>query len=65
MTNEFEINRWFTMKPLKMLVEVENSKTDIDYRQYISKILWLIETKKKDKVLLKLPNTNYVLNPKF
>jgi hypothetical protein len=53
------------MKPLKMLVEVENSKTDIDYRQYISKILWLIETKKKDKVLLKLPNTNYVLNPKF
>jgi hypothetical protein len=29
MTNELEINRWFTvftMKTLKMLVEVENSK---------------------------------------
>jgi hypothetical protein len=26
MTNELEINWWFTMKTLKMLVEVENSK---------------------------------------
>jgi hypothetical protein len=26
MINELEINRWFTMKTLKMLVEVENSK---------------------------------------
>jgi hypothetical protein len=26
MTNEWEINRWFTMKTLEMLVEVENSK---------------------------------------
>jgi hypothetical protein len=26
MTNELEINRWFTMKTLKMLIEAENSK---------------------------------------
>jgi chaperonin GroEL (HSP60 family) len=26
MINELQINRWFTMKTLKMLVEVENSK---------------------------------------
>jgi hypothetical protein len=29
MTNELETNRWFIMKTLKMLVEVENSKMSV------------------------------------
>jgi hypothetical protein len=33
MINELEINRWFTMKTLKMLVEVENSKIYV-YNSY-------------------------------
>jgi hypothetical protein len=67
MINELEINRWFSMKTLKMLVEVENSKIyvysydandglcasdTVNLWVDYSILTWWIETKKKAEVLL-------------